>query len=288
MSQAELVNCVAMREKILSYLIERVSTFKLAPKLTIVSIGHDDASEIYIRNKVRTANLVGIRTEHVTLPKDITQEEAKAKMKELGEDEDTHALMLQLPIPNHLDADELINMIPQVKDVDGLTDMNMGLLVNNHNKAIEPATARGVVYIMLEVVQQFAGIDVAIVNRSRLIGKPLQAMLTNRNCTVTLCHSHTENLREKTRLADVVILGIGSPQYFETSFFRDNQLIIDCGINRDKNGKVCGDVDVKDIQRNRDAGTAVTPTPGGVGVLTTACLMENVCKCYCMQKQEER
>lgn len=278
----KLIDCKAIREEILEEVKREVRPLPEKPRLVIVSIGHDDASEIYVRNKIKTAESVGIEAKHLQFDADVTQEKMEAYMESICVYSPNHAIMLQLPIPDHLDKDKLINLIPQNADVDGLTDLNMGMLVNNRPDAIVPATAMGV-YKIIE--KEFDGkldyIDITVINRSQLIGKPLQALLTNHNGTVTLCHSKSDIVTAIEK-ADVVVTGIGNANFFNSMDLFDGQLIIDCGINRDKDGKVCGDVDYEDCLEFMED-IAITPVPSGVGILTTACLMMNVVKCYKLQ-----
>ena len=217
-------------------------------------------------------------------PETITQEEAENQIIELIVYDNPDAVMLQLPIPEHLDDRILINLIPQTKDVDGLTDLNMGMLVNGSPYAIVPATAMGVYTVIASVLgNDLSGVNVAVVNRSRLIGKPLQALLTNHNATVTLCHSHTDPLNHYTWNSHVVVTGVGKPKFFDNTDFTFYQLIVDCGINRDEDGKLCGDVDSESLSSFGQEGIGYTPVPGGVGILTTACLMKSVVQCYNLQ-----
>ena len=276
-----VIDCHEIRGQILTEAKKEVEVLPTKPKLTIITIGDDDASKVYVRNKIKTANSIGIETKHVQLDGEIEQKEAERIIVE--ESIETDAIMLQLPIPKHLDEKILINLIPQCKDVDGLTDLNMGMLVNNHPYAIVPATAMGVYKIINYMLEtgDLTGVDVTVVNRSRLIGKPLQALLTNHNATVTVCHSRTDNLQNHTSRSHIVVTGIGQPKYFDSYYFSDYQLIIDCGMNRDENGKLCGDVDVDEVQQ--ELKVHVTPTPGGTGILTTACLMLSVIHCYNLQ-----
>ena len=278
-----LIDCTEIRGQILTEVKKEIENLPSRPKICIVSIGKDDASQIYIRNKIKTAGSVGIDVEHVQLEEHITQEEAELRVKEVNDNDDFCGVMLQLPIPKHLDEKILINLISQVKDIDGLTDLNMGMLVNNHPYAIVPATAMGVYQIISHVLEtgDLTGVDVTVVNRSQLIGKPLQALLTNHNATVTLCHSRTDNLQNHTSRSHIVVTGIGQPKYFDSYYFSDYQMIIDCGMNRDEENKLCGDVDINEVQE--ELKVHVTPTPGGVGVLTTACLMLSVIQCYNLQ-----
>ena len=276
-----VIDCHEIRGQILTEAKKQIEALPTKPKLTIITIGHDDASEVYVRNKIKTATSLGIEVSHAKLEEDITQERAEKRIK--LEMEYTDAIMLQLPIPKHLDEKILINLIPQEKDVDGLTDLNMGMLVNGHPYAIVPATAMGVYQIISRVLEtgDLTGVDVTVVNRSQLIGKPLQALLTNHNATVTLCHSRTDNLQNHTSRSHVVVTGIGKSKYFDSYYFSDYQMLIDCGINRDENGKLCGDIDTDEVQEVYQV--HITPVPGGVGILTTACLMLSVIQCYNLQ-----
>ena len=280
-----VIDCHEIRGQILTQVKKEFENLPSRPKICIVSIGKDDASQIYIRNKIKTAGSVGIDVEHVQLEEHITQEEAELRIKEVNDNDDFCGVMLQLPIPKHLDEKILINLISQVKDIDGLTDLNMGMLVNNHPHAIVPATAMGVYKIISHVLEtsDLSGVNVAVVNRSKLIGKPLQALLTNHNATVTLCHSKTDSLNHYTWNSHVVVTGVGKPKFFENTDFTYYQLIVDCGINRDEDGKLCGDVDSESLSSFGEDGIGYTPVPGGVGILTTACLMLSIVQCYKLQ-----
>lgn len=278
-----VIDCHEIRGQILTEVKKEVQVLPTKPRLTIITIGEDDASQVYVRNKIKTATGVGIEVDHVKLPETITQEEAENEIIELIVHDNPDAVMLQLPIPKHLDDRILVNLIPQTKDVDGLTDLNMGMLVNGSPYAIVPATAMGVYQIISHVLEtgDLTGVDVTVVNRSQLIGKPLQALLTNHNATVTLCHSRTDNLQNHTSRSHVVVTGIGKSKYFDSYYFSDYQMLIDCGINRDENGKLCGDIDTDEVQEVYKV--HITPVPGGVGILTTACLMLSVIQCYNLQ-----
>ena len=279
-----VIDCHEIRGQILTEVKKEVQALPTKPRLTIITIGEDDASQVYVRNKIKTATGVGIEVDHVKLPETITQEEAENEIIELIVHDNPDAVMLQLPIPKHLDDRILVNLIPQTKDVDGLTDLNMGMLVNGSPYAIVPATAMGVYTVIASVLgNDLSGVNVAVVNRSRLIGKPLQALLTNHNATVTLCHSHTDPLNHYTWNSHVVVTGVGKPKFFDNTDFTFYQLIVDCGINRDEDGKLCGDVDSESLSSFGQEGIGYTPVPGGVGILTTACLMKSVVQCYNLQ-----
>ena len=229
-----IINCKEIREQILDEVRKEVEALPSKPTLAIITIGDDDASKVYVRNKIKTAEGLGIQVRHVEYDENITQEDAQLAVA--NEVLYSDAVMLQLPIPKHLDEKILINLIPQCKDVDGLTDLNMGMLVNGHPYAIVPATAMGVYRVIASVLgNDLSGVDVTVVNRSQLIGKPLQALLTNHNATVTVCHSRTDNLQNHTSRPHIVVTGIGQPKYFDSYYFSDYQMLIDCGINRDEN-----------------------------------------------------
>lgn len=276
-----IIDCHEIRSDILTEVKKTVAELPTKPVLAIVTIGDDDASAVYVRNKIKTANSVGIETRHIKLPADTIMEVARCEIRLAALEAD--AVMLQLPIPEHLDSQILIDVIPQEKDVDGLTSLNMGMLVHGSPYAIVPATAMGVYKIISHVLEtgDLTGVDITVVNRSQLIGKPLQALLTNHNATVTLCHSRTDKLQNHTSRSHVVVTGIGQPKYFDSYYFSEHQMIIDCGMNRDDNGKLCGDVDIDEVQSVYNVG--VTTTPGGTGILTTACLMLSVVQCYNLQ-----
>ena len=276
-----IINCKVIREEILEEVKEQINMLHGKPKLIIVSIGEDDASEIYVRNKIKTAKEVGIDIDCIKMDEDVSQEEAEQIIEAICNRSTNHAVMLQLPIPSHLNKDRLLNVIPQHKDVDGLTDLNMGMLVNNREDAIVPATAQGVYEILKHIYRNddLSWLRVTVVNRSQLIGKPLQALLTNHNATVTLCHSKSEYDFDG---ADVVVTGIGHAHSYYSEDFFEGQTIIDCSMNRDEDGHLCGDVNYKDVLDYCE-GVDITPVPSGVGILTTACLMLNAVKCYLLQ-----
>ena len=283
------IDCQVIREEILQHVRDELEKIdyetELVPSLAIITIGDDDASRVYVRNKINTAESLGIETHHIRLASTVSQEQAEQEIKRVC-DTVVDAVMLQLPVPKHLDSHRLINIIPQHKDVDGLTDLNIGKLINNRPDAIVPATAMGVYRVIASVLgNDLSGVNVAVVNRSQLIGKPLQALLTNHNATVTLCHSHTDPLNHYTWNSHVVVTGVGKPKFFDNTDFTYYQLIVDCGINRDEDGKLCGDVDSESLVSFGQDGIGYTPVPGGVGVLTVACLMLSVIQCHKLNQE---
>ena len=262
------IDCKAIREEILQHVRDELEKIdyetELAPSLAIITIGDDDASKVYVRNKINTAESLGIQTHHIRLASTVSQEQAEQEIKRVC-DTVVDAVMLQLPVPKHLDSHRLIN---------------------NRPDAIVPATAMGVYRVIASVLgNDLSGVNVAVVNRSQLIGKPLQALLTNHNATVTLCHSKTDPLNYYTWNSHVVVTGVGKPKFFDNTDFTYYQLIVDCGINRDDDGKLCGDVDSDSLASFGSDGIGYTPVPGGVGILTVACLMLSVIQCHKLNQE---
>ena len=284
-----IIDCKLIRAEILNEVKSQLAELKGTPRLCIVTIGNDDASKVYVRNKIKTAKELGIDVKHLQLDDDICQEEAEQIIEAICNRSTNHAVMLQLPIPKHLDKDKLINVISQHKDVDGLTDVNMGMLVNNRPSAIVPATAQGVFEVIKRQVgdEDLSRINVAVVNRSQLIGKPLQALLTNHNATVTLMHSKSQIYNDVFINSNFIVLGTGQPKWFSDFYIYDYHTIIDCSMCRDENNKLCGDANIELLEENNyRANFKYTPVPSGVGILTTACLMMNVVKCFKLQGGE--
>lgn len=270
-----LIDCKSVREEILDEV--RASGYKNL-KLVIISTSDDPASEVYVRNKVKTAESVGITAE-VLKCNPVSYEALKITLTYLAQDPSVTGIILQLPLAEHLKPyeRELLDLIPFAKDVDGLTSENMGRLWSG-KPCIVPATAAGVMRLLPE---DLSGKVVTVINRSDLIGKPLVKLLLDRNATVISCNSHTPRLAVKTTLADIVITGIGRPEFFDWSYVSYGQIWIDCGINRNSGGKLCGDVLFRNSERWE---LNVTPVPGGVGLLTTAQLMYNVMRAYELQE----
>lgn len=275
------IDCKEVRDKILDEVRSRNIEDLI---LAIVQVEGDDASNVYVRNKIKTAESVGIEAHVFNLPNDTKFDIVKGYIKHLNEREDVTGVMLQLPLPDHLKEyeQELLDLIDWRKDVDGLSTASVGRLWGDL-PCIAPATPGGIMHLLPE---DMSGKDVCIVNRSNLIGKPLTKLLLDRNATVKVCHSKTLCVDLDTARADYVITGVGKAKYFKHYSATTPQTWIDCGINRDEDGKLCGDVDTKDLLEYYDGyDISVTPVPNGVGILTTAQLMLNVVKAYELQKE---
>lgn len=248
--------------------------------LAVILIGDDAGSQVYVRNKEKACEKVGIKSVTYRLDANTTQAEAELLIKKLAADDTIHGILLQLPVPKHLDADRLVNLIPVYKDVDGLTDENMMRLFTN-KKGIKPCTPSGVLELLKSYNISVAGKNIAIIGRSNLVGKPLSVMLTNENATVTLCHSKTQNISAITKTADIVICALGKPKFLTADMVKDGCVVIDVGINRLDSG-LCGDADFENILPKA---YAITPVPGSCGPMTIAELLSNTIHCYLWQKE---
>lgn len=255
-------------------------------KLVVFQVEGDDASNVYIRNKKKACEQCGIECKHIKLSSNVTATDLKEKIEAANNDNSVTGIMVQLPLPEHLKKYEqdIIDTIDWKKDVDGLTSTSTGKLWTNMD-CIHPATAEGIMSVLDE---DLSGKDVLVINRSKLIGKPLVKLLEERNATVTLAHSKTnrKDLILMMRRADIIITATGQPKWIAKHLFVTHRIstIIDCGMCRDENGKLCGDVDTESLE---SIDVAVTVTPGGTGLLTTSQLMLNIVKAYKLQSKGE-
>ena len=278
-----IIDCKKIRQEMLDEAKLKVKEIKDSTgdelKLVVIQVEGDPASDVYIRNKIKTCKEVGIECEHIVLPNNISYYELLKVIVDKCSYLYNTGVMLQLPLPDHLKPYErkLLDLILWYKDVDGLSTESVGRLWTGQY-CIAPATAQGVMRLLPD---SLSGTEVCVVGRSNLVGKPLVKLLEGRNATVILCHSRTLGLHYMTAGADVVITAIGKPKFFDRRYtVGDRQMWIDVGINRDENGKLCGDVDI-DSFKNTEC--SITPVPGGVGQLTTAQLALNVVKAYYLQ-----
>ena len=242
------------------------------PKLVIISVGDDPASKVYVRNKMRAAEEVGIEVEHLPYEDDVGTFYVREVIQYRNLDSKVDGIMVQLPLPEGYDEREIIDTIFPWKDVDGLTTTNIGRLRSGQD-CLKPCTAAGIIDLLTCYGINLNGTDVAIVGRSNIVGKPLADMMMACGATVTQCHSRTNQLSAHTFISDVVVSAVGKPKLLNHEDIRHGTIVIDVGINRDENGKLCGDVDYEDV---KDIAYAITPVPGGVGPMTVAELMKNV------------
>jgi len=239
------------------------------PRLAIVMVGDDPGSQIYVRLKEKACARVGIESKNYFLPANTSQEELLMLIKKLNEGPD-NGILVQIPLPDHIDPGVILEAVDPEKDVDGLTEQNLGRLFFGTNP-YPPCTPGGVLKLLERYGIPIEGKNVVMVGRSKIVGKPIAMMMTNKNATVTLCHSKTRNLAEHTRRADILIVAVGSPKMFKKDMVGKGAVVIDVGINR-IDGKLFGDVDFEDV---KEKASFITPVPGGVGPMTIAMLMKN-------------
>jgi len=244
------------------------------PALAVILVGDDPASHVYVRNKVKACEHVEIRSVERRLPQDTNNEAVEAVIKELNDDPDIHGILLQLPLPEGLDSDYLVQLIRADKDVDGLNLHNVGALVAGVDGLV-PCTPEGSLILIRSVINDLTGLHAVVIGRSLLFGKPMAQLLLKENCTVTMAHSRTKNLAEICKQADILVAAVGREKMVKADWIKKGACVIDVGINRMENGKLCGDVDFETV---KDVAGYITPVPGGVGPMTIACLMANTVK----------
>lgn len=246
----------------------------IAPKLAVILVGDDKASKVYVKNKNKACEDVGIEFEEHILEAEITQKQLIDLIEELNNRKDINGILLQSPIPAHLDINEAFRKIAPEKDVDGFNPVNVGKLSLNQDTFVS-CTPYGIMKMFEEYKIDLEGKDVVIIGRSNIVGKPLIQCCLNKNATVTVCHSRTKNLKEHVKRADVVIAAIGKSKFITEDMVKDEAVVIDVGINRGEDGKLTGDVDFENVEKKA---SYITPVPGGVGPMTIAMLMNNVIK----------
>ncbi len=264
-----------VREELLKELKEEYSKIKVG--LAVIQVGDDFASTKYIAQKEKLANELGVNFKLIKLEKTTTNKLCKL-IDELNKDKDIHGIIVQLPIPKELDYEEIRNRVDPNKDIDGVNDVNVLRVFNNHPDALVPCTALGIMKILDFYKIPLEGLDVTIIGRSIHIGKALYSLLLNRNCTVTICHSKTIDLKKHTKDADMVITSVGKANFITQDMINDDVILIDVGFNY-LDGKICGDVS-KDVENYR----YLTPVPGGVGQMTVYSIYENLIKAYNLNK----
>lgn len=260
--------------------VEELKKQGLILKLAVIMVGDDSSSIIYVRNKSKACEEVGIEYEEFLLNSNINMKELLDLIDELNNREDVTGILLQSPIPSHLDINEAIQRISYKKDVDGFHPINVGKLILNQD-CLMSCTPYGIMKLLYEYDIDINGKNAVIVGRSNIVGKPMIANLLNKDATVTICHSKTQNLSEYTRNADILICAIGKSKYITRDMIKDGAIVIDVGINRDENGKISGDIDFDNVY---DKVEYITPVPGGVGPMTIAMLMNNVVKAAKQEK----
>ena len=265
-----------VKQEVLEQLKKELRNLDRMPGLAVIQIGSDEASKVYVRQKEKMTNDLGYLFKHIKLDENVEQEEVLKTIERLNINDEIDGILVQMPIPKHLDAKVIQNKISYLKDVDGLTDINAGYLIHNKDGLV-PCTPEGIMDLLDYYKIKVKGKNVTIVGRSDLVGKPLASLMTNNDATVTLCHSKTKNLNFYTKNADILVVAVGKAKLIKKDDIKENAVVIDVGINRQSDGKLCGDVDYDDVI---DKASYITPVPGGVGQMTVASLAKNTFKAY--------
>jgi methylenetetrahydrofolate dehydrogenase (NADP+)/methenyltetrahydrofolate cyclohydrolase len=264
--------------------IKKLNGRGVYPKLVVIIIGEDPASQIYVRNKEKACKEVGIMSETIYLPENISQALLINKIKELNYRKDVNGILVQLPLPKHLNEEDVINAIDPKKDVDAFHPINVGkIMIGNYE--FLPCTPAGIIELIKESKIDITGKNCVVVGRSNIVGKPMSMLLLHSNGTVTICHSKTENLEEIIKSADILVVAIGKPHFVNGSMIKEGAVIIDVGINRLEDKKICGDVDTESCM---GIAGAITPVPGGVGPMTIIMLLKNTIKSAVLKEEKER
>ena len=265
-----------LRDKIFIDLKNKIDKMDKKPTLVVILAGEDPASQIYVRNKKKTAENLGINSVVINYPETVSEQELLNKINELNNDKDVTAILVQLPLPKHIDKFKVIDAISPAKDVDGLTPYNSRKLFSGEEPYVYPCTPKGILLLLDEYNIKLEGKHVVVVGRSNLVGKPISQMMLKRNATVTVCHSYTENLPEITKTADILVSAAGG-EIIEKNMLKSDCVVIDVGIFKDENGKVRGDVDFENVSK---IAAYISPVPGGVGPMTIASLMLNTVELF--------
>lgn len=244
----------------------------IEPKLVIIKVGDDPASEVYVKGKIKDCIEVGIIVHLIELESSISEEKLLDEINYISNDETVHGVLVQLPLPKHISESKIIEAIPSSKDVDGFSLENIGKLWSGANGFV-PCTPAGCIEILKHTGKPISGKHAVIIGRSNIVGKPMAALLLNENATVTICHSKTNNLKEICKTADILIVAVGKPKMINEEYIKPGAIVIDVGINRDENNKLCGDVDFASAAQ---VASFITPVPGGAGLMTRAMLLQNV------------
>ena len=264
-----------LREDLKKKIIDLKSTFKSVPGLTVILIGDDPASKIYVKNKEKFSKEVGINSEVIRYPKNIEEKIVLDKIKELNKNKKVSGILVQLPLPEHINKKKVIETILPEKDVDGFHPVNVGNLSSGYESNI-PCTPLGCFLLIKEVEKNLSGKNAVIIGRSNLNGKPMAQLLLKENCTVTITHSKTKDLKAECNKADIIVAAVGKPKLVKKDWVKKNAIVIDVGINKTESG-IVGDVDFDEVSK---VARAITPVPGGVGPMTIVCLLNNTVECF--------
>ena len=253
---------------------EKVAKYKeqgIEITLAVVKLGNDPASAVYVRNKEKACEYVGINSKTLALPEETTEEELLNVVKKLNEDKNVNGILVQLPLPKHIDESKVLLTIDSTKDVDGFHPVNVGKMVIGEDTFL-PCTPAGIIEMIKRTDIDIEGKECVVIGRSNIVGKPMAMLMLKENATVTIAHSRTKDLKEVTKRADIIVAAIGKAKFVTADYVKEGAVVIDVGMDRDENGKLCGDVDFESVSK---VASAITPVPGGVGPMTVTMLLVN-------------
>ncbi|MDD6504937.1 MAG: bifunctional methylenetetrahydrofolate dehydrogenase/methenyltetrahydrofolate cyclohydrolase FolD [Lachnospiraceae bacterium] len=271
---AKIIDGKTISQQLKDELRQEVAQLKEQGKnccLAVIQVGNDPASSVYVGNKKKACTYIGIESLSYELPEDTSEEELLALIAKLNEDKNVHGILCQLPLPKHMDEDKVIQAIDPKKDVDGFHPQNVGALVIGQEGFVS-CTPAGIIELLHRSGVEIEGKHCVVIGRSNIVGKPMSLLMLRENATVTVCHSRTKNLPQICKEADILIVAIGKPQFITAEYVGEGAVVIDVGIHRDENNKLCGDVKFDEVE---PFASAITPVPGGVGPMTIAMLMKN-------------
>ena len=263
-----------VKEEVRQQTLKLKETHGITPGLAVVIVGDDPASRVYVNNKKKACELVGFKSEEYALPAETTQQELLNLVETLNNKDDINGILVQLPLPKHLDDKAVIAAINPKKDVDAFHAVNVGKIMLGEYDFL-PCTPAGVMEMLHSYNIEVSGKNCVVIGRSNIVGKPMAMLLLHENGTVTICHSRTRDIAEVTKQADILVAAVGRPKFVTADMVKDGAVVIDVGMDRDENGKLCGDVDFENV---KDKCSYITPVPGGVGPMTIATLMKNTLK----------
>ncbi len=277
-----IIDGFKVSSEIKEQLKNEILELNIKPNLTVIRVGNDEASKIYVNNKAKACAAVGINSNVIELDEQTTEQQLLDTISSLNNSENVNGILLQLPIPKHINAEKALLQIDPKKDVDGLHPYNAGLLWVTDIPVLKPCTPYGVMELIKRTGIKTEGANCVIVGRSNLVGKPLATLLLKANATVTICHSKTKNLDEVCQNADILIAAIGKPKFIKEHMVKEGAVVIDVGINRLEGKTICGDVDFENV---KDKASFITPVPKGVGPMTVAMLLKNCVEAYKIQNR---
>lgn len=264
---------------------QKVEKLSGKPSIAVIIVGNNPASKVYVSSKHKAAQAIGIESVVIEMDENVSQQELESKIDDLNADTSINAILVQLPLPKHINSDEIIGKIKPEKDVDGFHPVNVGKLNTGLKPYAVSCTPAGIIRLLETYNIPISGKHAVVIGRSNIVGKPMAALLLSRHATVTICHSRTKNIQDLVKQADIIVAAVGIPNFVQNDWVKDGAVVIDVGINRTSEGKLVGDVDFEAI---KEKASFITPVPGGVGPMTIAMLLENTVNLYLEQNEANR